>query len=212
MDLDTTKKRGSHDEIYNAFLNKNYDILIGTQMITKGWDLPNIELVGAISADTALNFPDFRSSERTFQLLTQVAGRTGRGKTLGKVIIQTYNPDNFTIQCAAQEDYKKFYEEEIKIRRTFSYPPFSNLIKLTYQNENEVKARNESDKMYEKLRAQGLEPMIQILGPSPCFIPKLKGKYRYQLLLKLKNIKDTKDILKNTPQTWSIDIDPISIL
>jgi len=247
MDHDTTSKRGSHEEIFHDFKDEKFDILIGTQMIAKGWDLPNVELVGVISADTMLNIPDFRSAERTFSLLTQVAGRTGRGFHPGRVIIQTYNPDNFAIQSAARHDYEGFYEQEILSREKYSYPPFSRLIKLTYGNPDTKKAEAESLRIYDLLSdhigiyATAQKPIskaagsqIKILGPTPSFIEKMAGKYRFQLVIKLPidkhQITSTKlqdanklqisnfkfqilEVLKkNLKSGWSVDIDPESLL
>jgi primosomal protein N' (replication factor Y) len=198
MDHDTTSKRGSHEEIFHDFKNEKFDILIGTQMIAKGWDLPNVSLVGVISADTMLNIPDFRSAEKTFSLLTQVAGRTGRGFHPGSVVIQTYNPENFAIQSAAKHNYEGFYEQEILSREKYSYPPFSNLIKLTYGNPDVKKVEIEAQRIFTLLSeyigicatarkpiSKEAENQIKILGPTPSFIEKMAGKYRYQLVIKL---------------------------
>lgn len=190
MDRDTTKKRGSHDLIYEGFKKSDFDILIGTQMITKGWDLPNVAVVGVISADTMLNLPDFRSAERTFALLTQVCGRTGRGFHPGTAIIQTYAPDNYAIYAAAHHDYCEFYEREIVEREKYNYPPFSNLIKLSYSSPSEDKAKKETQELANQLnlsfRPSITSGEISLLGPSPAFIPKVAGKYRYQIVIKIK--------------------------
>jgi primosomal protein N' (replication factor Y) len=239
MDRDTTQKRGSHEEIYHDFSDSKFDILIGTQMIAKGWDLPNVELVGIISADTMINLPDFRSAENTFSLLTQVAGRTGRGFHPGKVVLQTYNPENFAIISAAKHDYVSFYDREIAAREKYAYPPFSSLIKLTYSHPDSTKAGIEAQKMFDILseyieKNATAQKAIHLLGPSPSFIEKLAGKYRYQLVLKIPagkhqitstksqsanilefgiwNLEFTKFLKKNLVKGWEIDIDPESLL
>lgn len=233
MDHDTTQRRGAHEDIYNDFKDEKFDILIGTQMIAKGWDLPNVELVGVISADTMLNLPDFRSAERTFSLLTQVAGRTGRGYHPGQVIIQTYNPDNLAILAASKHSYLDLYETEITSRKRYLYPPFSSLIRLIYAHPDSHKAETEAARMAAELeKAKG----IIILGPSPAFLERLAGKYRYQIVIKIpttnkpvaplsetpnspennrrENLKlKTLEILKkNFKPGWTIDIDPESLL
>jgi primosomal protein N' (replication factor Y) len=220
MDADTTKIRGSHEELYNNFAQNRVDILVGTQMISKGWDLPNVGLVGIITADTMINFPDYTSAERTFNLLTQVGGRTGRGQENGKVIIQTYNPDYPAIVAAAQHDYPKFYSTEIQNREDLDYPPFATLIKIVYNNvvQNKAKTATESKKKEIQKLAEEFNFKIIILGPSPAFIPKLNNKYYYQITLKLltKNEKVitsfTKKLNGILNEEWSIDIDPSDLI
>src|SRR3989338_402842 len=141
MDRDTTGTGDAITRLYNDWTAGKIRILIGTQMITKGWDVTQVGVVGIMSAATILHLPDFRSSERTFQVLTQVAGRAGRGSDPGSVILQTYTPDNFAIQTAKFHDYESFYRTEIENRRKYSYPPFSKLVKLTFENSDEEKAR-----------------------------------------------------------------------
>lgn len=215
MDRDTTKKRGSHGEIYQSFAKKEFDIIIGTQLIAKGWDLPNVSVVGVVSADTMLNLPDFRSAERTFDLLTQVAGRTGRGFHPGKVVIQTYSPENYAIRLAAKHDFESFYEREIKERKKYSYPPFSILVKLVYSSSDIKKAQKEAAEMAEALEKKDKKD-VSILGPSPAFLAKLAGKYRYQIVIKLKTDEAKKYILdiiqKNYKPGWTVDVDPESLL
>lgn len=219
MDTDTTKTTGSHENIFRDFSDNKYDILIGTQMITKGWDLPNIGLVGVISADTAINFPDFSASERTFDLLTQVAGRTGRGKEdEGKVIIQTYSPEHYSIRYAAKHDYLGFYNEEIQNREELGYPPFAKLVKLLYNNSDEELGTKTSMEFKNGIHEALKDYEFKILGPSPAFIPKMNNKYYFQITLKLFNT-DEQDILnignilsKLSNNEWSIDIDPTDLL
>jgi len=219
MDRDTTRKRGSHEAIYEDFSAGDSDILIGTQLIAKGWDLPNVALVGVISADTMLNLPDFRSAERTFSLLTQVAGRTGRGYHPGRVIIQTYNPESYAIIAAAKHDYLDFYEREINERKKYNYPPFSELIKLTYSSPDSKKAEVESERLAELL-INNLPKKAMVLGPSTAFIEKVAGKYRWQIVIKIPSESQATndklqifDVLrKNIKTGWTIDVNPESLL
>lgn len=213
MDRDTTAKRGSHESLFRGFLNEDFDILIGTQIIAKGWDLPNVAVVGVISADTTLNIPDFRAGERTFDLLTQVAGRTGRGFHPGKVIIQTYNPEAYPIVAAAQHDYVQFFEQEITERQKYSYPPFCNLIKLTCSETKGEKALQRAEELAAKITSD--YPGIKMLGPVPAFIPKLGNNYRYHLVLKLDSEVEPSSILadlKDSLAHWAVDINPETLL
>jgi len=216
IDRDNTQKRGSHESIYRDFLEGKIDILIGTQMIAKGWDIPEVGLVGVISADTALNFPDFRANEKTFQLLTQVAGRTGRGNSRGSVIIQTYNPESPVINMAAKHNYAGFYEAEIEERKIFDYPPFSRIIKLEIRDENQniglQKAKELASTLEKRVKKEYNLNLSQILGPSPAFIPKLRGSFRWQILIKTKEKKPDFNLLEGLPSKCLKDIDPISII
>lgn len=190
MDVDTTRRKGAHERILSAFRRREVDILVGTQMIAKGLDFPGVTLVGVVSADTSLNLPDFRSPERTFQLLTQVAGRAGRGGSPGEVIIQTYSPEHYSIVCAASHDYEGFYQQEIESRRRLGYPPFSHIINIVAAAPTEpaaVRAINAVvEGVYDALGGQeGTERAgIEILGPSPAPIVRLRGRYRWRVALK----------------------------
>lgn len=216
MDKDTTRKSGSHKELYDSFANKEADILIGTQMVAKGLDLDNVGLVGIISADTILNFPDYTASERTFDLLAQVAGRTGRGNDQGKVIIQTYNPESPAVKYAAKHDYEGFYRSEIKNREELTYPPFAKLIKLMYNNFVQSKAETESKVFSEKVKniLEDNSLPFKMIGPSPAFIPKLGNKYYYQITVKLLTdveadlINSVKLIKEAASDGWLIDVEP----
>jgi primosomal protein N' (replication factor Y) len=215
-DWDVTQgKRGSaHEAILEKFVQRQADILIGTQMIAKGLDLPFVTLVGVVSADTSLNLPDFRAGERTFQLLTQVAGRAGRSILGGKVIVQTYNPDHYAIVAAAQHDYRAFYDREIAFRREQNYPPFSRLIRLLYSHANEKQAQNEAIKMQRALAtriAQRGLPAIDLIGPAPAFFHRVRGEYRYQIIVRGENPNAlVQDIA--LPLGWRVDVDPESVL
>ena len=183
MDVDTTRKKGSHEEILEAFGQGQADILLGTQMIAKGLDFPNVTLVGVLNADTALNLPDFRSSERTFQLLTQVAGRAGRAEKAGQVFIQSYNPHHYAIDFARKQDYEGFYAYEMGIRRQLGYPPYYYTVGLTLSHKDEETVVKKSYQVMDILRS-GLSYKVQILGPTPKPIARTHNLYHYQILLK----------------------------
>lgn len=208
VDKDTVAKRGSFEKIYNKMKAGEIDILIGTQMIGKGLHLPNVNLVGAILADIGLHFPDFRSSERTFQLLTQVAGRTGRGETPGEVIIQTYMPENSAIDYSRTHNYKDFYKKEIKERKQLNYPPFGKIAKLTFVDENAKTAEREAQLVFNQLKEKSDEGVEINLYPSLIF--KLHNKFRWNVLIQGGN---PSEIIKKLelPSICRIDVDPISI-
>ena len=198
--------------ILNLFTNHKSDILIGTQMLAKGLDLPLVTLVGVILAEVGLNLPDYRSGERTFQLLTQVAGRAGRSPLGGQVVLQTYEPDNYAIQAAAEHDFAGFYQKELAFRRTTQYPPFSRLVKLEYQNNDPRKAEITAQALAAKLREwiRNENSRTEMIGPVPCFFTRLYGRYRWQIILKG---QDPTSLLRNRPLTdWIIEVDPSSLL
>lgn len=196
MDIDTTTKKGSHEKIINSFSNHEADILIGTQMVSKGLDFPLVTLVGVINADTTLNLPDFRANEKTYQLISQVSGRAGRSKTPGKVIIQTYNPDNYSIVNAKNHDYESFYNEEIKIRKKLSYPPyfFISLIKVGGKDFKET--INESNKISNYLKSKKKDYMI-ILGPSVGSVSKVNNIYYFEIMIKYRDKEYMKKLLNS---------------
>ncbi|KXT74083.1 Helicase PriA essential for oriC/DnaA-independent DNA replication [Streptococcus sp. DD10] len=183
MDVDTTRKKGSHERLLTDFGAGKADILLGTQMIAKGLDFPNVTLVGVLNADTALNLPDFRSSERTFQLLTQVAGRAGRADKEGKVYIQTYNPNHYAIRFAKQQDYEGFYTYEMNLRRTLGYPPFYYTVGITLSHKQEEFVLKKSYQILQLLKEE-LTDQVKILGPTPRPIARTHNLYHYQILLK----------------------------
>lgn len=185
MDVDTTRRKGAHEKILDAFGNHEADILLGTQMIAKGLDFANVTLVGVLNADTALNLPDFRSSERTFQLLTQVSGRAGRGEKKGEVLIQTFNPEHYAIQLAKEHDYEGFYRMEMGIRHQTDYPPYYYTVKLTVSHQEEMRAAQKAYQLGEQLK-QSLSPQSILLGPTPSAILRIKNRYYYQLIIKYK--------------------------
>jgi primosomal protein N' (replication factor Y) len=226
MDRDTTSRRQSHLQILKRLESGNIDILVGTQMIVKGHDFPNVTFVGVVSADTSLHFPDFRSSERTFQLLTQVAGRAGRGEVLGEVVIQTFNPDHYSILKAKDQDYVGFYREEIEFRKALEYPPFSRFINFRLVGNSEKRTKGMAEEMgrigQSMLRkAHGKE--IEILGPSMAPFAKMRGKFRWQMLAKGKSPQSLHRFarelslrmdlqLKGKGINLDIDVDPVFIL
>lgn len=194
MDRDTTARKHAHQIILDRFSKGEVDVLIGTQMVTKGLDYPNVTLVGVISADLSLNFPDFRASERTFQMLTQVAGRAGRGKSPGKVIIQSFNPDHYSIQFARKHDYQSFYDQEISQRKELFYPPFCRLVLVKISGNNRDKTKEMAERLgrsFQKwLRGKSESrdaQNIQVLGPAPAPRSKIRGRYRWQILVKGKD-------------------------
>ena len=217
MDSDTTSRKGTQEKILQALEMRQIDILIGTQMITKGHDFPFITLVGVISADTALNMPDFRAAERTFQLITQVAGRGGRGETPGKVIIQTFNTDHYALRHAQNHDYKSFYAEEIDFRKDLQYPPFGRIINLrlsSIKKEVLIEEAHLLGKLAKKLRARH-ENIAEIIGPAESPLAKIRGRFRYQMLIKGQDINVLHQIAreiisknKNSNVKITADVDP----
>lgn len=187
MDLDTTQRKNSHQTILEEFRNGKADILIGTQMIAKGLDFENVTLVGIIAADLSLNVGDYRSAETTFQLVSQVAGRAGRAEKKGKVFIQTYSPEHYSIQYAAKNDYTGFYNEEIEYRKSMIYPPFTNIFVIMFVGENEGHIRQCISDLLYVMRHYNKKNMFTHLGPSPAVISKINNNYRWQLMVKCEN-------------------------
>ena len=200
MDIDTVTKKHSHEDILTKFKEDKIDILIGTQMIVKGHDFPKVTLVGVISADNALNIGDYRASEITFQVLTQVAGRAGRGEQNGKVIIQTYNPDHYAIECAKEQDFKKFYQIESKIRKTLKYPPFCDIIVLDFSSLNKHEIKRDTKKLHQYLKNRIINEKFGVLlySPLPCPIEKINDKYRWRMIIKCIYDKKMNKLLKET--------------
>jgi primosomal protein N' (replication factor Y) len=213
-DRDTTGEAASHEALLEQFIDHRADVLVGTQMVAKGLDLPLVTLVGVISADTALHLPDFRAGERTFQLLTQVAGRAGRSILGGRVIIQTYSPHHYAIQAAGRHDYGSFYQQEIAFRREQGYPPITRLARLIYRHQDEARCKAEVQRMADLLgleaRRQGLTD-VSLIGPAPCFFTRLRGRYRWQIVLRA---SDPTVLLRSfeLPMGWQVDIDPVEML
>ena len=230
MDSDSTTKKGSYEEILEDMKNKEIDILIGTQMISKGLDFEDVLLVGVIAADTALNLPDYRAPEKTFQLITQVSGRSGRGKEKGKVVLQTYNPDHYSIVHAKDQDYIGFFNSEIVLRKEFLYPPFINLINILIYGKNKFNVGKLSKEIYNIIGREVYNLYTNnyknhIIGPNPAPIEKIKDNYRYQILLKVsdESINAFKNLIKRVciyneyklnikDIKISVDINPVNIL
>ena len=194
MDIDTVTKKNSHEEILNEFKNKGIDILIGTQMVVKGHHFPKVTLVGVVAADSSLNMDDYRANEKTFQILVQVAGRAGREKLPGKVIIQSYNPENFSIQSAKNQNYIEFYQTEIALRKQLKYPPFCDIIVIGFNSNSESKIKAISENMYKSLIEKNLEN-CNIYKPSPSPIDKIQNRYRWRIIIKSNMNEKLNDIL-----------------
>lgn len=186
MDADTTVRKGSHEAILSAFAAGRIDILVGTQMIAKGLDIPSVTLVGVITADTSLNLPDFRAAERTFQLMTQVAGRAGRGEAPGEVVIQTYAPDHYALQAAQAHDYERFYRTELELRRQLAFPPFTTLVNVVISAGGAADSAAAAQRVGALLRTEvaQVDPTAEVLGPAPAPLPRLRGRTRSQVLIK----------------------------
>lgn len=213
-DSDVSAGRRYYEQIMDAFTCHQADILVGTQVIAKGLDIPNVSVVGVINADTGLNLPDFRAGERTFQLACQVAGRAGRGQSRGKVVIQTYSPENYAIRAAAKHDYHEFYQQEIEYRQELGYPPFCQMAKLVFTHSNETVCDKETEKtvaliLDEKAR-KGLTA-LRIIGPVPAFIPRFRGKYYRQIVLCGWDLSEVLEPLTFS-RGWQIDIDPFNVV
>jgi primosomal protein N' (replication factor Y) len=206
--------RGSHTAFLQQFVEGHANILVGTQMIAKGLDLPRVTLVGIISADTALYLPDFRAAERTFQLLMQVGGRAGRSPLGGRVILQTYSPDLPVIRAAAAHDYTTFYQEELSSRRENRYPPFKRLARLVFTGSGAERAQREAERIAKVLRTQVArrgEPGVEIVGPAPCFYRRLRGQQRWHILVRA---EQPEALLRpiSLPLGWRVDVDPVDLL
>ena len=226
MDRDTVTPKGALLKMLKDLRNRTTDILIGTQMVAKGHDFPYITLVGIICADISFNFPDFRSSERMFQLLLQVSGRAGRGASPGQVILQTYNPEHFIIAAATRQDYASFYEKEIHFREKLKYPPFSRLIQIKVSGKDQEKTREHALKLGELCRSlkkiHAWHP-VEILGPIESYLPRIALYYRWQILLKSPRTAPLRRMacelttthrkdIHHSQVTVAFDVDPIFML
>jgi primosomal protein N' (replication factor Y) len=212
-DAETTRQKGSHDILLSHFSHHQADILIGTQMLAKGLDLPLVTLVGAVLADVGLSLPDYRSPERAFQLLTQVAGRAGRSLLGGKVIFQTYQPEHYAIQYAARHDYHGFLQHELAMRRKIGYPPFTRLARLEYRHRDPVFAEQEARKMIDRLHLwmdQDHFTGTDLIGPAPCFFARQNGLYRWQIVIR--GLEPARLLRGKDLGDWRVSIDPSSLL
>ena len=220
LDRDTVTGKRQYETILQAFRERRYDILVGTQMIAKGHDIPNVTLVGVVSADVGLGMPDFRAAERTFQLLTQVSGRAGRGDLPGIVLIQTVNPDHYAVRLAAAQDYRALYDKELTFRRMMLYPPFSALANVLVRSEKQEVAMRMSTEL-----AHSLAPWpegLKVLGPAEAAVSRLKSEYRYQFLIKAAGRKTLNEFLRRVQSfavrnKWGatalvIDVDPLTLM
>ncbi len=212
-DFETTRKKGAHEIIMSHFLAHRADVLIGTQMLAKGLDLPLVTLVGVVLADVGLNLPDYHAAERTFQVLTQVAGRAGRSPLGGEVILQTYQPENYVIQAAAKHDFYAFYQEELENRRQIGYPPFSQLVRLEFRHSKasqaEKAARDMAQRLHQWLANEGRKA-TQVIGPVPPFYARLKGYYRWQIILRG---PDPLSLLQGRQfRDWRVEVNPPNLL
>ena len=224
MDSDTMRRAGSHQRVLSMFRSGDLDILLGTQMIAKGLDFPNVLLVGVINADSALHFPDFRAAERTFQLVTQVAGRTGRGDRSGRVIVQSFSPEHPAIQAASRHDYHQFAKGEMIVRRRFNYPPLGSVARIIIRGSVEDVTEAVAESMLSRLDAarNQLGYEVRILGPAPSPISKLRGKFRFHILLQAVNVMHLGATIRQAMETFTIaekdevqyvvDIDPMDML
>lgn len=210
VDSEVIKTEADHKKFYSNFKNHKIDIAIGTQMLAKGFDIPGVDLVGIISADVGLHLPHFRASEKTFRLLTQVSGRSGRSHNVGKTIIQTYWPNSRAITAASKHDYKLFYDEEIKHRKELEYPPFSKIIRIISENKSGAKAKEEIRKVAKELEQNNLE----FIGPGLCFFQRLRNKWRYHIIVKSKSRMTNEKLMeifqKHQYLTW--DVDPYDLV
>ncbi|EKU71363.1 primosomal protein N' [Selenomonas sp. F0473] len=216
MDRDTTGRKLAHDEILAQFRSRGYDILLGTQMVAKGHDLPGVQTVGIISADASLNLPDFRAAERCFMLITQTAGRAGRHGARGEVVVQTYNPEHYAVRCAMRQDYRAFYEREIVLRRELFYPPFSRLVKLLFHAPRRDEAWETAENFASACRRQfGAAKGRAVIGPSPALIEKERSAYRFIVLIKTDELAPVREFLREKElhlrNDVAIDIDPMAI-
>jgi len=223
MDLDTTSRKGAHEKIYRALVERKIDILIGTQMVAKGLDLPGVTLVGVIAADGTLHIPDFRSVERTYQLLTQVAGRAGRGEQPGKVLIQTYNPDHYCIEAVIAHDQEGFYRKELASRHDMGYPPYGHLVRFGLAGPDRRAVLEEAQRLGECLSVED-ELELEMLGPAPAAVERVKDRFRWQIILKGKDLSLLRKFAYNGYMAYrkkpqvnpgvrvTVDVNPYSLL
>ena len=226
LDRDAARRKWGAEKILGAFREGSTDILVGTQMIAKGHDFPRVTLVGVLAADQGLRLADFRAAERTFQLLTQVAGRAGRGEEPGQVVVQTYYPNHYSLELACEQDYARFFEQEVRFRQRFRYPPFTALASLMIQGKEAAASRRAAMTLATALTASRGEhsspERLRVLGPAPAALERLRGEYRFQILVKTSNRKEMHEVIESALATvgsklarkhkLSVDIDPVNLL
>jgi len=221
MDVDTTRKKGAHQRILGAFERGEADILLGTQMVAKGLDFPGVTLVGVVSADTGIHLPDFRAGERTFQLLTQVSGRAGRGDRPGEVVVQTYLPEGQAVQRAKEHDFTGFAQDELASRRGVEYPPYGRLVLLLFRGRDENDVAGTAARCADGLRA-ACSAGVDVMGPVEAPLARIRGNYRWQLLLKSRSSRGLHELAGHALDRFGrggrsgvsleVDVDPVSIL
>jgi len=219
LDRDRTRRRGALAQALAAFESGEIDVLVGTQMIAKGHDFPRVTLVGVVDADVGLGIPDFRSAERTFQLLTQVAGRAGRGEAAGDVILQTHMPDHYALGHACEQDYESFFEREMEFRRTMGYPPVTALVNLIVRSADGAKGAVEADALARALRTSAAGG-YRVLGPAHAPLARLRREHRFQILLKghrpaMRDAVKAALVARYGPQRWpgvAVDVDPLTVM
>jgi primosomal protein N' (replication factor Y) len=218
LDRDAIRRKGALVSVLQRFRQGEIDVLVGTQMIAKGHDFPRVTLVGVVSADVGLGMADFRASERTFQLLTQVAGRAGRGTQPGEAIIQTLYPDHYSIQLACKQDYAAFYERELQFRRAMRYPPAVSLINTIVRSRTFAGAMDDAADVAQKVRQIG-DGEVRVLGPAPAPLTRLRGEYRAQLLIKGSNRKKMREAVlaalagnRSLARRTTVDVDPLNVI
>jgi primosomal protein N' (replication factor Y) len=222
LDRDTASRKGTYERVLGQFAAGEIDVLVGTQMVAKGHDFPNVTLVGVVSVDTGLGMPDFRAAERTFQLLTQVAGRAGRGDRPGRVLIQTYHPEHYALLHAGEQDYEGFYEREVRFRRALSYPPFTTLINCLIQDEDLTKAKGYAAEVARALVGAAAGKEMRVLGPAPAPLARIKDRHRWQVLVKARSRPEARDVLDLalarveaagvSSRALTIEVDPINLM
>jgi primosomal protein N' (replication factor Y) len=222
LDRDTTRRRGAFERLLGDFATGSLDLMVGTQMIAKGHDFHNVTLVCVVSVDAALALPDFRSAERTFQLLTQVAGRAGRGEKPGRVLIQSYYPEHYALEFARDQFYEQFYEHEIRFRREMRYPPFVALINLLIRHSDYGRAASAAAELARQLKLADAERALRILGPAPAALARLKGEHRLQILIKTANRRRAREAMDAAMfelreagydlRMITVEVDPVSLM
>ncbi|MFM8528985.1 MAG: primosomal protein N', partial [Ilumatobacteraceae bacterium] len=212
-DQDTVRGPGGHGRLLRQVEEHEVDVVVGTQMIAKGWDFPWVTTIGVVNADTMLHLPDFRSGERTFQLLTQVAGRAGRRGPRAQVVVQSYTPEHYAVRAAAKHDYEEFFAEELDFRRVHRYPPYSRLVRYVVRHPDETRAAAVADEIAVALARHARERgvAIDMMGPAPAFAARVRGDYQWQVILRTERLEELLDGLPTRPD-WVVDVDPLSIL